>query len=287
MNSLRILSLLPAATEMVYLLGLKKYLVGVSHECDYPSGAKLKPKVTSSIVDNTMSSQMIDDRVKKTLHRGRGALHIKEDILEKLSPNLILTQELCEVCAIGFSEVKKAARMLDGDLKIISLEPESVEDILENILLVGEATEKILEARLLVDSLKKRLKKLESSTYYLVSKRPKVLVIEWLDPIMVAGHWVPEMVERAGGKNLISNRGSRSKIVTIDQIIASRPDILVISPCGFDIERTRKEMSLVNKIVKAVKPGKWRLIDGNAYMTRPGPRVIDGIEKLSDVILSS
>ena len=296
MKSLRILSLLPAATEMVYLLGLEKYLVGVSHECDYPPRAKQKVQVTSSIVDNTMSSNMIDKKVKKAGHRGRsrlaedgesrGVFHIKKGILEKLRPNLILTQELCEVCAITPPVILRSEggpSKRDKDLKIISLEPESVEDILENILLIGEATGKQKRAEKEVEKLKKRLLRLPRND---VRKKPRVLVIEWLDPIMVAGHWIPEMVERAGGKNLISNRGSMSKIVTLDQIVASKPDILVISPCGFDIKRIRQEMALVDKIVKAVNPGKWELIDGNAYMTRPGPRIVDGIEKLADVISS-
>jgi len=286
MKSLRILSLLPAATEMVYLLGLEKYLVGVSHECDYPPRAKQKVQVTSSIVDNTMSSNMIDKEVKKSLHRGPGVFHIKKGILEKLRPNLILTQELCEVCAITPPVILRSEggpSKRDKDLKIISLEPESVEDILENILLIGEATGKQKRAEKEVEKLKKRLLRLPRND---VRKKPRVLVIEWLDPIMVAGHWIPEMVERAGGKNLISNRGSMSKIVTLDQIVASKPDILVISPCGFDIKRIRQEMALVDKIIKAVNPGKWELIDGNAYMTRPGPRIVDGIEKLADVISS-
>lgn len=220
MKDLRILSLLPAATEIVYLLGLEKY--------------KVKPKVTSSDISNSMSSGEIDQRVKKGVHQGPGVFHIKKNLLKLLKPNLIITQELCKVCAIGFNQVKKAARVLDREVKIISLEPESVEDILENILLVGELSGKNKESILIVKNLKKRLEKLNSKFFILNSKKPKVLVIEWLDPIMVAGHWVPEMVELAGGESTLS---------------ALSPDILVIAPCGFDIQRTIQERQFIQNVL--------------------------------------
>lgn len=259
---MRILSLLPAATEIVYLLGLEKYLVGVSHECDWPPQAQKKPKVTFS---------------------GQGVCHIKERAFKKLSPNLILTQELCEVCAVGFNQVKKAARILDGQTKIISLEPESVEDILENIMLIGEVTGSRQEARRVVEKLKKRLK-IYDLRFKKLKKRPNVLVIEWLEPLMVAGHWIPQMIELAGGENLITKPGQKSNIITIHQMLSSNPDILIISPCGFDIERTKKERIKINDLRFKIKTPKVFLVDGNSYMTRPGPRIIDGIEILSEIL---
>ena len=289
-KSLRILSLLPAATEMVYLLGLEDSLVGVSHECDYPPQVKLKPQVTTSLVSNAMSSKEIDKKVKKVGHRDPGVFHIKEEILGKLRPNLILTQELCEVCAIGFTEVRKAARVLAGDVKIVSLEPESVDDILENIRVVGEVGGKKKEAVRVIRGLKKRLEKVEKRLLRSARNdvgRPKVCVVEWLDPIMVAGHWVPEMVNIAGGVNLLTKPGERSKYININQIVESKPDILIISPCGFDIKRTIKEEKLIERIVskiRVVSDVRVELLDGNAYMTRPGPRIIDGIEQLYAMI---
>lgn len=271
MKFLRILSLLPAATEIVYLLGLEKYLVGTSDQ------------VISSLVSNNMSSKQIDQSVKKLIHKGPGVFHIKEEVLKKLKPNLILTQELCEVCAVGFNQVKKAARILDGEVKIISLEPESVEDILDNIILVGELNGKNKESRLVVKGLKKRLEKLNSKFFILNSKKPKVLVIEWLDPIMVAGHWVPEMVEKAGGKMLITRPGEKSRQISVGDL--KEVDILVISPCGFDIDRTIKERQLIVRVIQRLQgfQGRVYLMDGNAYLTRPGPRVIEGIEILGEV----
>lgn len=280
---LRILSLLPASTEIVYLLGLEKNLVGVSHECDYPLQVQNKPKVTFSVISNSMTSKEINNRVKRIGHRGPGVFHIYESKLKELKPNLILTQELCEVCAVGFDEVKKAARILDGDTKIISLEPESVEDVLENIKLVGQVTGYRLQAENAVKKLKRRISNVKYQIFNTQSK-PKVLVIEWLDPVMVAGHWIPQMVEIAGGINLISKAKEKSKIVTLDQILTSKPDILIISPCGFDIKRTIKEKKLIEKIIKNLGDVKVYLIDGNSYMTRPGPRIVDGIEILYDIL---
>ncbi|MEK7617306.1 MAG: cobalamin-binding protein [Patescibacteria group bacterium] len=282
MNSLRILSLLPAATEMVYLLGLEKYLVGVSHECDYPPQAKLKPKVTSSLVSNAMSSKEIDEKVKKGIHRGPGIFHIKEGILKDLRPNLILTQELCEVCAISPPVILRSKAT--KNLKIISLEPESVDDILENILLVGQLTDRRQQAKKVVNGLEKRLLLLRQAQDRNDGKRLGVLVIEWLDPIMVAGHWIPEMVDIAGGVNLMSKPGEKSKKIKLHQITTSKLGILIISPCGFDIQRTINEKKLIEKIVRIVGEVRVYIMDGNAYMTRPGPRIVDGIEVLAEIL---
>ena len=271
--------------------------MGVSHECDYPPQVRNKLKVTSSEISNSMSSGEIDDQVKKMGHRGPGVFHIKERLLKKLKPNFILTQELCEVCAVGFNQVKKAARVLDGDVKIISLEPEGVEDILENIQTVSQYTDREEIANKKILSLRSRMTRVSSrlcsnKNILRLSKAhgevPKVLVIEWLDPFMIAGHWVPKMVELSGGKNLISKRGERSKIVTIDQMKSINPDILIISPCGFDIQRTIQEKELIDDLRLKIndKNLKIFLIDGNAYMTRPGPRIVDGIERLCAIILN-
>ena len=269
-NDLRILSLLPAATEMVYLLGLEKYLVGVSSDCDYPPQVKRILKVTSSIISNAMSSLQIDQAVKSLVHRGSGVFHIDQEKLKKLKPNLILTQELCEVCAVGFNQVKKAARILDGEVKIVSLEPESMEDILSNIRVVGEFGGKEKEAVRVVRELRERIEKISSRIHS--NNKPKVCVVEWLDPLMVAGHWVPEMVEVVGGINLVTRKGERSNNLIMKQLQQLNPDILIISPCGFDIQRTLKERKLIVRVLRefgAVRGGVY-LVDGNSYMTRPG-----------------
>jgi len=279
MTSLRILSLLPAATEIVYLLGLEKYLVGVSDE------------VTSSPVSNKMSSGEINRLVGKLIHQGPGVFHIKKDQLKKLKPDLIITQELCQVCAIPFTQVQKAARILDGQVKIVSLEPESVSDILDNIRVVGEFGGKKEEANRVIRQLKERLDKIKRKIATPPSvarndrKVPKVLVIEWLDPVMVAGHWVPEMVGLAGGKMMLTKTGEKSRRINLAQKPVN-PDIVIISPCGFDIKRILQEKKLILSIVREIREvrGGVYLVDGNSYMTRPGPRIVDGIEILSEII---
>jgi iron complex transport system substrate-binding protein len=290
-HELRILSLLPAATEIIYLLGLEKYLVGVSHECDYPLEARLLPQVTSSPISNELSSQEINKAVAKLKHKGSGVFHIDEKLLRKLNPTLILTQELCDVCAISWTQVKQAAKILDGDVKIISLEPESISDIFENILLIGETSRKSLESRKVVEGLQERLESIQSRLRHLARNHPnRVLIIEWLDPIMIAGHWVPEIVEKAGGTGVITKPGQKSFPITIDQVIASDPSVIIFAPCGFDIKRILREKSLIEEVVKISRsykkynPAKYFLMDGNAYLTRPGPRIIDGVEILVEIL---
>lgn len=282
---MRILSLLPAATEIIYLLGLEKNLVGVTDDCDYPKEAKKLPKVTECLSPNYLSSKEIDEKVKKLGHMGLSIAHLDQDLLKKLNPDLILTQDICSVCAISYSEIKKAARILESDAKIISLEPESIEDIFQNILLVGEYTESRARSRKIVQQLRKRLQILNSTLSTLNSPKPKVLVIEWLDPIMIAGHWAPEMVERAGGACLLSKKGQKSVCVSLEQLKSLDPDIVIIAPCGFSISRTLKEKLLINKINYQLGPSNYKLalVDANSYLTRPGPRVVDGIEIFSEI----
>lgn len=279
---MRIVSLLPAATEIVYLLGLGSKVVGVSHECDFPEKVSSKPKVTYSKVTNDLSSIQINKIVQSSKHSGFGVFHIEEVLLKELKPDLILTQELCKVCAVGFDQVEQASRILKSDISIISLEPESVEDILQNIKTVGKFTKKLKKAESEIKKLKQRLQKVSSLTKKL-SHKPKVLVIEWLNPVMIAGHWVPEMVDVAGGINLISRPGQKSYPIALKDIKDANPEIIIFAVCGFDIKRTLKEKNLIRRIVKASNSSKVYIIDGNSFFTRPGPRIIDGIEILTEV----
>lgn len=319
MSKLRIVSLLPAATEIVYALGLEDYLVGVSDDSDFPPQVRNIPKVVTTTLPQNLTSRQIDDRVRAAKHRGVGIFHVDQELLKKLKPNLILSQELCEVCAIGASEIRRAARILKNPTRTVSLEPETIENVMENILLIGSLTGKNREAEEIVRKLKKRLSvlsyQLSDSGQSVFSRsvsqtgkqktgkpdsenrkpktdnRKRVLIIEWVDPIMVAGHWVPEMVKLAGGVNLISKKGEVSKRIPWQQVFKENPDVLIISPCGFDIERTMQEMNLLKNrkdynALKAVRNKSVFLVDGNAYLTRPGPRIVDGIEILSEIIHS-
>lgn len=283
---MRIVSLLPAATEMVCLLGLEKSLVGISDDSDYPKSVVKLPKVTAVTFDsNSLSSLEIDKKVKEAKHRGSSVFHIDRGLLSKLSPDLILTQELCPVCAPAFSDVEKAAKDVLKDTKIISLEPHSISDIFKNIKEVAKTTKVSYEKN--INSLKSRLSIVSKKVKGL--NKPFVLVIEWLDPIMIAGHWVPEMVEKAGGKMLVAKKKERSRYIDWEEVVKLDPDIIIIAPCGFDIKRTMDEISLITnkkdyKELKAYKNKQIFLVDGNAYLTRPGPRIIDGVEILSEII---
>jgi iron complex transport system substrate-binding protein len=281
---MKIVSLLPAATEMVCLLGLEKNLVGISDDNDYPASILKLPKITASTITNSLSSLEIDKRVKAAKHRGSSVFHIDQTLLAKLAPDLIFTQELCPVCAPAFTDVEKAARKVLTNAKIISFEPHTINDIFENIREVAKATQ--TSSLKPIKSLKSRLsivsKKIVSVT------KPSVLIIEWLDPLMIAGHWVPEMVERAGGQMLVAKQKEPSQYVSWEDIVRLDPDIIIIAPCGFDIKRTVDEIGLITnkkgfKNLKAVKNKQVFLIDGNAYLTRPGPRIVDGVEILAEI----
>jgi iron complex transport system substrate-binding protein len=291
--SKRILSLLPAATEIVYFLGGEKDLVGVSGDCDYPKIVKKLPQITTSFLPANITSGEIDSEVRKRRHQGQSVFHIDEKLLTRLHPDVILTQELCSVCAIAYTQVKKAVKILSGPHVLVSLEPESVEDVYANILTVAAYTNAHKEAEIQIQGLKNRIHTLRSSLAKRDSKRkPSVLVIEWLDPLMVAGHWVPQMITYAGGRNLITHVGEKSTVIDWEDVIRLNPDYLIISPCGFTIERTKKELDLITRRKNYSKLSSYKrkgivVVDGNAYLTRPGPRLIDGIEIFSEIFYPS
>lgn len=281
---MKIVSLLPAATEMVCLLGLESSLVGISDDNDYPASVLKLPRITASSITNALSSSEIDKRVKTAKHRGSSVFHIDRTLLAQLAPDLILTQELCPVCAPAFTDVEKAARKVLKDTKIISLEPHTIDGIFENIKEVAKATN--VSSAKVTNRLQSRL--LNISKKIDGTNKPSVLIIEWLDPLMIAGHWVPDMVERAGGKMLVAKKKEPSKNISWDEVLDLDPDIIIIAPCGFGITRTLDEISLVEnkkgfKKLKANKNKQIFLVDGNAYLTRPGPRIVDGVEILAEI----
>lgn len=286
-QKLRIISLIPSATEIVYLLGLQDSLLACSHDSNYPKDALSKPKITDTDISPNLTSQEVDREVKKSLHRGRSLYHIDERLLKKINPNLVLTQELCGVCAPSFTQVRRAVKILDGEVKILSLEPESVDDMLQNILTIGRYTGRFSKARQIVARLRTQLHSIEEKVRR-IRKKPKVVIIEWLEPIMITGHWVPEMVERAGGRMLLSKPRKKSHRASWREVLAANPDVLIFAPCGFDIKRTKKEMGVFTKkkgwlTLQSVKEGKVYLVDGDAYLTRSGPRLVDGVKILAKI----
>lgn len=277
---MKICSLLPSGTEILYSLGLGDQVVAVTHECDYPPDTASKPKVTEDLIDHErMSSMEIDHHVSSNIGKHGTIYRLKEDFLESLHPDLIVTQELCEVCAVSYKDVQRAARLLEGHTRIVSLEPNTLGDVLDTILLLGELTGRQEVARGNVRELKARLERVRTRVRGL--KRPRVYAMEWLDPPFSGGHWVPEMVEIAGGDEVLGKPGAKSQRITAERVLEANPEIIVLMPCGFSLERTIDEYRRTNFVPGWT--GQIYAVDGSSYFNRSGPRLIDGVEILAEI----
>ncbi|MDQ4122631.1 MAG: cobalamin-binding protein [Acidobacteriota bacterium] len=287
-KNLRIASLLPSATEMVCALGLEKNLVGITHECDFPVSIQHLPHLTASRISHeTMTSKEIDHTVRSQLD-GHGSIYdLNEKLLHTLQPDLILTQELCDVCAVSYKTVEKAARIYTADAKVVSLEPNTIGEIFDNIRFVGELTGTESRATEVVENLQARLKSLAEKTENV--RRPRVLMLEWLEPFFAPGHWVLEQVRFAGGDYGFGNLGKPSTTTTIEEIAAYAPEIIVLIPCGYyiaDILRQvpNTEFPAAWFDLPAVKNGNVWAVDATSYFSRPAPRVVDGAEILAKIL---
>jgi len=286
---MRIVSLLPSSTEIVYELGLGSDLVGVSHDCDYPPEVTKKICLTSIDIDPAKaSSATVNEWVAGKVHSGTSIYHIDPGALKRANPDLILTQELCEVCAPSFTEVKSACKILEGDRKIISLEPTCIDDILDSILIVGQATGKAEKAEQLVNSLRNRMRKLEEMVSN-VNSRPEVACLEWLDPIFSAGHWVPEMVSKAGGVDRLTQLSRPSIRLEWSRILEYDPEMLILMPCGFNLDRTIQDSESIRHYngwqkLRAIQNHQVFAVNGTAYFNRPGPRIVDGMAILAEIM---
>ncbi len=283
---MRIASLLPSATEIVFALGLGDQVVAVSHECDYPPEASKRPVLTKSAIHRKIHKSVEVDREVES--RGGDIYEIDEKLLEKLKPDLILTQELCAVCAVSYTKVKEAARILDTDTKIVSLEPNNLEEIIDNIRLVGKITGKQSRAGELASQLSQRISRVREKTRN-VKHRPRVFFMEWLQPPWAAGHWIPQMVDYAGGIENIGTLGKPSRKVEWEKIVEYQPEIIVLSPCGFDVKQTLDEVHVLSSYqgwdkIPAFRSSSIYAVNASAYFSRPGPRVVDGLELLAHVI---
>jgi len=287
-TELKIASLLPSTTEIVCALGLEKNLVGITHECDYPTSVADKPHLTASRISHeTMSSREIDHAVRSNLD-GHGSIYdLHEKLLEQLKPDLILTQELCEVCAVSYKTVQKAAKIFVADAKVVSLEPNTIADIFENIKTIGEFCGVPETAEKVVADLQNRLDNVRSKTENL-ENRPKVFMLEWLEPPFAPGHWTPEQVEIAGGNCLLGTAGEKSQTTTYEAIFESKPEILVLIPCGYYTGDILRQLEFTKfpsdwRELPAVKNNNVWALDASAYFSRPAPRVVDGAEILAKI----
>jgi iron complex transport system substrate-binding protein len=278
----RIVSLLPSATEICFALGLGDRLVGVSHECDFPSEARNKPALTSPKIDPRASSGEIDRQVRALVSHGLSVYQVDEDLLRDLRPDLILTQDVCEVCAVPFAEVRERTwRLLGAKAEIVSLSPRTLNDVLEDIRRVGAVTGCEPAAQNLVARLRQRLDALRAQTSRL--NHPKVLVLEWLDPPMVASHWTPELIRIAGGHPILGYDAEPSRPTEWERIASARPEVVLVAPCGFRVEQSLQEIAeLMDRPgfaeSPAVKSGRVAISDGSSYFNRPGPRLVDSAE---------
>lgn len=288
---MRIVSLLPSATEIVCALGLEESLVGVTHECDFPPSVRRLPKVTHTLIPVDASSAAIDALVRERLKTEKALYTLDFPVLESLQPDLLVTQALCDVCAVAEAEVQAAACSLPGQPRVVNLEPMTLEQVFECIALVGDAAGCPERAVTAIASLRERVE-LVVRRAAANEERPRVVVVEWLDPLFTCGHWTPELVRLAGGEEVIAVEGERSRTMSLEELLAAAPDVLVIACCGFDVERTMQEMPSFLALpgisdLPAVRSGRVHVIDGNAYLSRPGPRLVDSLELLAGFFTSS
>lgn len=278
---MRIASLLPSATEIVCALGLEDSLVAVTHECDFPVSVKTKPIVTRSVLDGNGDSAQIDRHIRELVHQGSSIYTLDADRLATLRPDVILTQELCEVCAVSYPIVEQAARRGATPTQLVSLEPERLDDVFEHIRLVGRLADAQAAAERVVADLKGRLRQVSDR----VRNRPAraVVVLEWIDPPYNAGHWNPELVQLAGGLDLLGNPGRPAHPIEWSAIIDANPEVLVVSACGRSLERSVTDADQALAVNRPIPAETW-VVDGNAFFSRPGPRLVDSVEILAGIL---
>lgn len=285
----RIVSLLPAATEIVGALGLMDALVGVSHECDHPREAEGKPQVTHcEIHGGALPSGEIDRWVSETLTRTGTLYTMDEPMMRRLRPEVILTQRLCDVCAVGYDSVSAFALTLPGPPRVVNLEPATLSDIFDDIRRVAAAAGVPGRAEDVVAALQARVDAVRARALQ-AHRRPRCLVLEWIDPPFASGHWNPELVEIAGGEEPLGAKGRPSRRVTWEDVRRAEPEVLIVACCGFDLERTRRDLPLLRARegwadLPAVRQGRVHAVDGSHYFARPGPRVVDTLEIVAEVL---
>jgi iron complex transport system substrate-binding protein len=284
---LRVVSLLPSATEMVHFAGATEALVGVTHECDFPPGVEELPRLTRSRVDSSMTGAEIDVAVSRLVTDDESIYALDVDRLEDLAPDLVIAQGLCEVCAVSTSIVEETVSGMRGEPELLVLNPTSLKDVLGDSVRIGDALGRSHEVRDRLAGLRERLGVIEDVVSGL--PRPTVGCIEWLDPPFSAGHWVPEMVRLAGGRELFAGPGERSVRLAWEDVFEAAPDVLVLMPCGFDAGRAAEEARSLPDLpgwadVPAVKNDRVWVVDANAYFSRPAPRLVEGVEILSRIL---
>ena len=281
---MRVVSLLPSATEMLYALDIEP--VGVSHECDYPPEAAELPAVNSSRIDATADSEDIDEQVQSALEDDGGVYEIERDTLADLDPDVIVSQGICDVCAVEDTEIRNAVADLGLDAEVVTSDPHSLADMLDDVARLGERLGRPEQAKAVRADLDQRI---ETITEQTPEEGPRVAILDWLDPVMVGGHWLPEMVDRVGGTYGLADPGARSRPREWATIREYDPEVLILAPCGFGLDQTHDDLSVMTERegwadLSAVQNNRVYAIDGHHYMNRPGPRLVDSLAALASVI---
>ncbi len=287
---MRIVSLLPAATEILCALGLEDQLVGVTHECDYPPSVQVLPRVTRTLIPHDASSSEIDALVRERLKTQAALYSLDQEVLEWLQPDLLVTQALCDVCAVAESEVQEAACRLPGQPRVLNLEPMSLRDVFETLRTVGRATRRLEKACEVVEALENRVAAVTARTAAIPRRDwPRVAFLEWIAPPFSAGHWNPALIEMAGGVDILGISGQPSRSLPWEEVVRARPDVLFVSCCGYAADRALQDMPFLKQqpgwaSLRCVKNSRVFVSDGNAYFSRPGPRLVDSLEILAHAL---
>jgi len=283
---MRIVSLLPSATEILYALGLGNSVVGVTHECDYPADVHNKTVLTKCVFDSEkMSQQEIDSEVRRLAEKGESLYRIDDRLLQDAAPDLIVTQDLCHVCAITPGEVERAVKSLIQKPQIISLSPKTIDDVFNDMLRVGDAAG--VQAKPIVESFQSRIRKIAPAAT--LKNPPTVACLEWLEPLWRTGHWIPGMVRLAGGEEVLADSGKPSRTVNWSELESQNPALLIIMPCGYNLSRAREEFLRVRYLypwerLRAFQNQSIFIVDANSYFSRSGPRLVDGLEMLAEML---
>ena len=278
----RIVSLVPSATEMLFALGVGSDVIAVTHECDYPPAALELPKITRDVLPAGLAPAKIDAAVKERTMEGESIYELDADQLRDLRPDLIVTQALCSVCAVSYDDVRAIAEEIETRPQVISLDPHTVGEVLGDARTLAEATDRRDAAVALVRDAAARIDRVRVAVRR--ARRPRVVALEWLDPPFVAGHWIPQLIEYAGGEDALGFAGERSEERTWDEVAAAQPDIAIVMPCGYDAEIAHREAEMHRDELARVGAGEVVAVDAAAYFSRPGPRIIDGLELLAHVL---
>jgi iron complex transport system substrate-binding protein len=279
---MRIVSLVPSATEMLFALGLGPELVGVTHECDYPAEAQELPRVTRDLLPAGLSAAEIDAAVKERTLAGESIYELDAEALHDLEPDLIVTQALCSVCAVSYDDVRAIAEEIATHPQVISLDPHTVGEILGDARTLAQATDRGDAAVELVRDAAARIDRVRLAVRG--ARRPRVVALEWLDPPFAAGHWTPQLIDFAGGDDVLGFAGENSEQRTWEEIAGAQPDVVIVMPCGYDAEIAHREAEMHRDQLATLGAGEVVAVDASSYFSRPGPRIVDGLELLAHIL---